>query len=69
MTHKLEWATLLSDLEALQYTEVKSEGKRFLLRSDLVGHALLSFGLWAWPSRPAFSESSRRTLLRRPCRE
>ena len=32
---KLEWAALLSDLAALQYTEVKSQGKRFLLRSDL----------------------------------
>jgi hypothetical protein len=32
---KLEWATLLRDLEALQYTEVESQGKRFLLRSDL----------------------------------
>ena len=26
---------MLRDLEALQYTEVESEGKRFLLRSDL----------------------------------
>ena len=34
---KLEWAELLRDLEALQYTEVESEGKRFLLRSDLAG--------------------------------
>jgi transposase len=32
---KLEWAELLRDLEALQYTEVDSFGKRFLLRSDL----------------------------------
>lgn len=32
---KLEWAELLRDLEALQYTEVESQGKRFLLRSDL----------------------------------
>lgn len=32
---KLEWAVVLRDLEALQYTEVDSEGKRFLLRSDL----------------------------------
>ena len=32
---KLEWAALLSDLAALQYTEVNSQGKRFLLRSDL----------------------------------
>jgi hypothetical protein len=32
---KLEWAELLGDLEALQYTEVESDGKRFLLRSDL----------------------------------
>jgi hypothetical protein len=31
----LEWAELLRDLEALQYTEVESYGKRFLLRSDL----------------------------------
>jgi len=32
---KLEWAKLLRDLEALQYTAVESQGKRFLLRSDL----------------------------------
>ena len=32
---KLEWAELLRDLEALQYTEVEHQGKRFLLRSDL----------------------------------
>ena len=32
---KLEWAELLRDLEALQHTEVESQGKRFLLRSDL----------------------------------
>jgi len=31
----LEWAEVLRDLEALQYTEVESQGKRFLLRSDL----------------------------------
>jgi len=34
---KFEWAALLSDLAALQYTEVQSQGKRFLLRSDLEG--------------------------------
>jgi transposase len=32
---KLEWAKLLRDLETLQYTEVESQGKRFLLRSGL----------------------------------
>ncbi|NUQ66444.1 MAG: IS1634 family transposase [Pirellulales bacterium] len=32
---KLEWAEILRDLEALQTTEVESQGKRFLLRSDL----------------------------------
>ena len=32
---KLEWAEVLRDLEALEYTEVDSQGKRFLLRSDL----------------------------------
>src|SRR4030067_1067747 len=32
---KLEWAELLRDLEALQYTEVENEGQRLLLRSDL----------------------------------
>jgi hypothetical protein len=31
----LEWAELLGDLERLQHTEVESDGKRFLLRSDL----------------------------------
>ena len=30
-----EWWELLRDLEALQYTEVESQGKRFLLRNDL----------------------------------
>jgi hypothetical protein len=34
---KFEWAALLSDLAALQYTEVQSQGKRWLLRSDLEG--------------------------------
>jgi transposase len=32
---KFEWWELLRDLEALQYTEVENQGKRFLLRSDL----------------------------------
>jgi len=32
---KLEWAEVLRDLEALEYTEVEHQGKRFLLRSDL----------------------------------
>jgi transposase len=32
---KFEWAELLRDLEALQSTEVDSQGQRFLLRSDL----------------------------------
>jgi transposase len=32
---KLEWAEVLRDLDALQHTEVESQGKRFLLRSDL----------------------------------
>lgn len=32
---KLEWAEILHDLEAFQTTEVESQGKRFLLRSDL----------------------------------
>jgi Transposase DDE domain len=32
---KLEWAEVLRDLEALEHTEVESQGKRFLLRSDL----------------------------------
>jgi transposase len=34
---KLEWADVLRDLAGLQYTEVESQGKRFLLRSDLGG--------------------------------
>jgi transposase len=32
---KFEWARVLRDLEALQYTEVENDAKRFLLRSDL----------------------------------
>jgi len=32
---KFEWAQLLGNLEALQHTAVESQGKRFLLRSDL----------------------------------
>lgn len=31
---RFEWAELLGDLKALQTTEVESQGKRFLLRSD-----------------------------------
>ena len=34
---KLEWAEMLGDLEALTHTEVESDGKRFLLRSDVRG--------------------------------
>lgn len=33
--NKLEWAEILRDLEALQYTVVESQGNRYLLRSDL----------------------------------
>ena len=32
---KFEWAEVLRDLTALQYTEVESQGKRFQLRNDL----------------------------------
>jgi transposase len=32
---KLEWTEMLRDLESLQYAVVESQGKRFLLRSDL----------------------------------
>jgi len=32
-----EWAEILRDLEALQYVEVKHQGKRFLLRSEAQG--------------------------------
>lgn len=32
---KFEWAEILHDLESLETTEVESQGKRFLLRSDL----------------------------------
>jgi hypothetical protein len=32
---KLEWEEMLRDLEALEYTEVESQGSRYLLRSDL----------------------------------
>lgn len=34
---KPEWAELLRDLESLQQTTVESQGRRFLLRSDLQG--------------------------------
>jgi hypothetical protein len=34
-SEKSEWAEVLRDLEALQYTEVESEGRRFQLRNDL----------------------------------
>jgi transposase len=34
-SEKFEWAEVLRDLEALQYTEVESEGRRFQLRNDL----------------------------------
>jgi transposase len=34
-SEKFEWAEVLRDLDALQYTEVENEGKRFQLRNDL----------------------------------
>jgi transposase len=40
---KLEGAEMLRDLAALQYTEVESQGKRFLLRSDLEGTSAAVF--------------------------
>jgi Transposase DDE domain len=33
----LEWADVLQDLERLQYVEVEQDGKRFRLRTELVG--------------------------------
>jgi hypothetical protein len=35
--HHFEWAEVLSDLEALQLTQVEHEGKQFLLRSEARG--------------------------------
>ena len=35
--HHFEWAEILADLEALQYTRVEYQGKRFLLRSEAGG--------------------------------
>jgi transposase len=35
--HKLEWADVISDLDKLEMVEVEQEGKRFLLRSDVLG--------------------------------
>jgi len=35
--HHFEWAEILADLEALQYTRVEYQGKRFLLRSEAEG--------------------------------
>ena len=40
---KFEWARVLRDLEALQYTEVENDGKRFLLRSDLANTTAAAF--------------------------
>lgn len=39
----IEWARMLRDLEALQYTEVACEQQRFLLRSDLRGDCAAAF--------------------------
>lgn len=39
----VEWAELLRSLEALQYTEVETEKKRFLLRSDVDGTCAAAF--------------------------
>jgi hypothetical protein len=39
----IEWARMLRDLEALQYTEVECEQQRFLLRSDLRGDCAAAF--------------------------
>jgi hypothetical protein len=33
----LEWADVLQDLERLEYVEVEQDGKRFRLRTELVG--------------------------------
>ena len=35
--HHFEWAEILADLEALQYTRVEYQEKRFLLRSEVQG--------------------------------
>ena len=40
---KFEWARVLRDLEALQYTEVENDGKRFRLRSDLADTTAAAF--------------------------
>jgi Transposase DDE domain len=37
--HTFEWADVLQDLERLQYVDVEQRGKRFRLRSELVGTA------------------------------
>ena len=34
---KFEWAEILRDVDALEYAEVRHQGKRFLLRSDVQG--------------------------------
>jgi Transposase DDE domain len=35
--HKLEWADVIRDLDQLRMVEVEQDGKRFLLRSDVLG--------------------------------
>ena len=60
---KLEWAELLRDLEALQYAVVESQGKRFLLRSDLAARPPPSSAPSAWRFHRAFKRPrSRRPL-------
>ena len=63
---KLEWAVLLRDLEALQAAEVESEGKRFLLRNDLLRRPPPSSAPSAWRSPRAFRRSRSRPFSYNP---
>jgi Transposase DDE domain len=51
--HAFEWADVMRDLERVQYVEVASGGKRYLLRSELqgtAGHVFQSVGVAVPPT-------------------
>jgi hypothetical protein len=56
---KFEWAEILHDVEALQTTEVESQGQQFLLRSDLEGACAAVFRAVAVAIPPSVQKISK----------
>ena len=57
--HHFEWAEMLADLEALQYTRVEYQGKRFLLRTEAegtCGHVFRAVGVALPPTVQQITE-------------